>query len=209
MKRLMSLLAVASLMCATSQAYAGSTVFEDDFSDSGSGWPDTQIADHNAKGMMLYDGSGGYQMTPLDDATYGIVPAPRQAPGPDSAIEANLFLYTGVGKGTGGLVCRQSDQDNFYAFMVSGAHGYAILKVEGGKGETLGTGRFEGMMPNIADVRIGARCQGTTLTLSIDSEVVLEVDDSSHSAGKSGLIVLGERTAGTSAVFDNFVLSTP
>jgi hypothetical protein len=185
---------------------ADKQVFSDDFSDSSSGWVDTQQADHKAKGIALYDGSGGYQMTPVDDTTYGVIRAPRQAAGADVRVEANLFLYTGVGQGTGGLVCRHADNQNFYAFMVSGGHGYAIMKIVDGEATTLTSGRFEGAMPNIADVRIGASCKGDELTLSIDDEVVAEASDSDLGKGASGLIVMGEKMAGTSAVFDNFAL---
>ncbi len=199
-------LAFALTFAALAVVAVDRTVFRDDFSDSGSGWIDTQVADHNAKGIALYNNDGGYQMTPVDDATYGIVPAPKQAGGADVQVEAGLFLYTGVGQGTGGVVCRHRDNDNFYAFMVSGGHGYAVLKVQGGKAETLASGRFEGTMPNIADLRIGARCEGSALKLMLDGNVVAEASDSAHAAGQVGLIVMGEKMAGTSAVFDDFEL---
>lgn len=206
MKRLL-LLAVWAFLTMSPVAMAGITVFEDDFSNDQSGWPNTQIAEHDALGISLYDGSGGYQMTPLDDATYGILPAPRQAKSGDVEIETAVFLYTGVGKGTAGVVCRHQDNGNFYAFMVSGGHGYTILKVANGQGETLASGRFDGAMPNIADVRLQAVCDGSNLSLSIDGVAVAQASDRAFSNGRSALIVLGERTAGTSAVFDHFVLS--
>lgn len=207
MKRLSRLVPAVALCLSAGVALAADrTVFRDDYSDSGSGWIDTQVADHQAKGIALYNGSGGYQMTPVDDATYGIVPAPKQAEGGDIQVEAGLFLYTGVGQGTGGVVCRHRDNNNFYAFMVSGGHGYAILKVQGGKAETLASGRFEGVMPNMADLRIGARCEGSSLKLMLDGDVVAEADDAAHAGGHVGLIVMGEKMAGTSAVFDDFEL---
>ena len=90
--------------------------------------------------------------------------------------------------------------------MVSGGHGYAILKVQAGQAETLASGRFEGVMPNIADLRIGARCEGGSLKLMLDGDVVAEADDGTHLLGGTGLIVMGEKMAGTSAVFDDFEL---
>ena len=63
-----------------------------------------------------------------------------------------MFLYTGVGQGTADLVCRHQDNSNFYAFMVSGGHGYAILKVKDGNAAQLATGRFEGTMPNVTAI---------------------------------------------------------
>ncbi len=195
---------LANVVMPATAVAAGS--FSDDFSDPASGWVNTQVVDHKANGIALYDSSGGYQMTPLDDATYGIVRAPKQVDGTDVRVAANVFLYTGVGQGTAGVVCRHQDNSNFYAFMVSGGHGYAILKVKDGNAEQLATGRFEGAMPNVADVQVSARCEGESLTLSLDGEEVASVSDADLSKGASGLIVIGEKTAGTSAVFDNFEL---
>ena len=207
MNRLACIVSALALVTLTTAVAAKDTsVFRDDFSDNGSGWIDTQVADHLAKGIALYNGEGGYQMTPIDDATFGIVPAPKQAKGADVQVETGLFLYTGVGQGTAGVVCRHRDNDNFYAFMVSGGHGYAILKVQAGQAETLASGRFEGVMPNIADLRIGARCEGGSLKLMLDGDVVAEADDGTHLLGGTGLIVMGEKMAGTSAVFDDFEL---
>jgi hypothetical protein len=206
MTRASCLLPALLLACALPAAAAEQRVFRDDFSDRASGWVDTQVADHRAKGIALYDGTGGYQMTPVDDATYGVMLAPRQASGPDVRIDAALFLYTGVGQGTGGVVCRHQDNDNFYAFMVSGSHGAGILKVKDGHATTLARAGFEGAMPNIADVRIGARCDGASLQLLLDGEVIAEATDDDLAAGGAGLVVMGERMAGTSAVFDDFAL---
>jgi hypothetical protein len=206
MTRATRLLPALLLALALPAAAAETRVFADDFSDDGSGWTNTQVADHNAKGIALYDGTGGYQMTPVDDATFGVVLAPRQASGPDVRVDAALFLYTGVGQGTAGVVCRHRDNANFYAFMVSGSHGLGIVKVEGGRAGTIARGNFTGAMANVADVRIGARCEGDRLQLLIDGEVAAEATDATHAQGHAGLIVMGEKMAGTSAVFDDFAL---
>jgi hypothetical protein len=195
------LLALALPAAATDRA-----VFSDDFSTDTSGWVNTQSADYEARGIALYDGSGGYQLTPVQDGTFGIIPAPRQSAGGDVRIDAALFLTTGIGRGTAGVVCRQRDNDNFYAFMVSGDHLAAIVKVAQGQATTLARGNFEGLMPNIADVRLGARCEGDGLQLSIDGDVVAEANDADFDSGRTGLIVVGEKMAGTSAVFDDFAL---
>lgn len=206
MTRATRLLPALLLALALPAAAAERPVFSDDFSSAASGWVDTQVADHNARGIALYDGSGGYQMTPVNDDTFGIMPAPKQAAGGDVRVEAALFLYTGVGQGTAGLVCRHQDNDNFYAFLVTGGHRAAILKVSNGQSTPLASARFEGAMPNIADLRIGARCDGASLQLLIDGEVAAEATDATLAAGRTGLIVMGEKMAGTSAVFDDFAL---
>ncbi|MBL8300562.1 MAG: hypothetical protein JNN30_19665 [Rhodanobacteraceae bacterium] len=195
-----------SLLLSCGVASAGE-VFEDDFSDDQSGWPNTQVADHNAIGIALYNGSGEYQMTPLDDATYGVLPAPRQAKGGDVTVNAKVFLTTGVGVGAAGVVCRQKGNDNFYAFLVTGNHTWAISKMQAGTATTLARGKFDGAMPNIADVEITGNCQGSSLRMELDGSEVGRASDEAFAMGESGLIVLGEKTAGTSAVFDHFRLS--
>ena len=201
-----ALLSALLLALALPATAAERPVFADDFSDAASGWVDTQVAGHTAQGIALYDGSGGYQLTPLDDDTFGVIPSPRQAAGGDVRIDAAVFLTTGVGQGTAGVVCRHRDNANFYAFMISGAHRAAILKVQGGQASVLATAPFEGLLPNIADVRLGARCEGDSLQLTLDGDVVAEATDGDLASGRAGLIVLGEKTAGTSAVYDDFAL---
>jgi hypothetical protein len=75
-----------------------------------------------------------------------------------------------------------------------------------GRSTPLATAQFDGAMPNIADVRIGARCDGESLQLLLDGAVIAEANDSDLAAGRTGLIVMGEKMAGTSAVFDDFAL---
>lgn len=204
---LTSIALCASLSLALSVSAGDARVFSDDFSNTQSGWRHTPEADHNAKGFSAYDGSGGYQMTPLDDVTLGVSLAPKQAASGNVRIQAALFLYTSVGAGIGGVICRHSDGDNYYGFIVSGAHEYAIVKVRGGTPQTLTKGKFDGMMPNVADVSIQASCDGDKLQMSLDGDVVAEVSDAELTSGASGLMVMGEKTAGTSAVFDSFTLS--
>lgn len=206
MTRANRLLPTLLLALSLPAAAAERPVFADDFSSEASGWTNTQVADHKARGIALYNGSGGYQMTPVADDTFGIMPAPKQAATGDVRVEAALFLYTGVGNGTAGVVCRHQDNDNFYAFLVTGGHRAAILKIHAGQSTPLATTQFKGTMPNMADVRIGARCDGAALKLTLDGKVVAEASDAALTGGRTGLIVMGEKTAGTNAVFDDFKL---
>lgn len=194
-------LASAGLMAAEAQ------VLRDDFSDLNSGWDHFQADTLEHKGFSVYNETGGYQMTPVDDNSYGVSLAPKQAGGADVRVAGEIFLYTGVGLGSGGVVCRYVDAQNFYAFMVSGKHGFGIVKMIDGKITGLTAGSFEGSMPNIAEVRIEGRCQGDNLSLYIDGKQVGSAKDADLAQGKSGLVVLGEKMAGTSAVFDSFELA--
>ncbi len=186
---------------------AETSVLREDFSDVKSGWDHFHATSDKHKGFSVYNETGGYQMTPVDDNSYGVALAPQQASGADVRVAGEIFLYTGIGVGSGGVVCRYVDAQNFYAFMVSGKHGYGIVKMIDGKITGLTAGSFNGSMPNIAEVKIEGRCQGDKLSLYLDGKSVASANDADLPQGKSGLVVLGEKMAGTSAVFDSFELA--
>lgn len=197
-----------TLLVAIPAFAAGTVVLRDDFSNASSGWPDNGADASRAKGFATYTPSGKYQMTPTQDSTYGVILAPVQPRSDDVRVDAEMFMYAGLGKGAAGLVCRFQDHDNFYGFIATGAPGWVLLKVRNGKGTNLAQGALPaGAMPGAVDTRIGAECEGDTLTLSIGGRQVGQARDTAFARGKSGLVVMAEHAAGTSATFDNVVLT--
>ncbi len=189
-------------------AVAAPTIMTDTFASPASGWNDNGSDASKSKGFSTYTPSGKYQMTPTHDNTFGISLAPQQAASGDVRVEADLFMYAGLGGGAAGAVCRYRDHDNFYAFVVSGAPGWAIVRVHEGRATTLAKGSLAaGPVAGAVDTRVVAECAGTTLRLKIGKREASAVDDAVLSGGRSGLVVIGEQAAGTSAVFDNFVLT--
>ena len=180
-------------------------MLRDDFSDVSSGWVDRAASRDSDQGFAVYTDSGQYQMTPVQDDTYGVVSAPRQA-GPDIEVAADLFLYAGIGRGAGGVACRIQDPKNFYAFIARGDGGIVIVRVRDGHATALAEGRVDQVMAGAVETRISARCSGTDLALSASGSPTLTARDSTHVHGAAGLLVLGETLAGTSASFDNFEL---
>lgn len=57
------------------------------------------------------------------------------------------------------------------------------------------------------DARLSVECNGDTLRLKARDGGSPQAKDSDFAAGRSGLLVIGEKMAGTSAVFDDFVLA--
>lgn len=186
---------------------AGGLVLRDDFSRPTSGWADNAGHADRARGFSTYTGTGKFQMTPTDDATVGVVLAPRQAATGDVRVEADLFMYAGVGAGASGVVCRFRDARNYYGFVVSGAPGWVILKVENGRPVPLAKGALpRGVMPGAVEGKLAATCEGERLALSFGGRDVGQARDATFARGSAGLMVMGEKTAGTSAVFDTFAL---
>lgn len=202
-------LSLATLLLLLSQSAAASerTVLRDDFSDAASGWMNRAATRASDAGFAVYTDTGQYQMTPVQDETYGLVSAPRQARSGNVAVAADLFLYAGVGKGAGGLACRAQDLNNFYAFVARGDGGLVIAKIQNGQPTVLAEGRIEQVMPGAVDTRLSVRCEGDTLSVAATGGSRIEATDSTFAGGETGLLVLGEKLAGTSASFDEFELS--
>jgi hypothetical protein len=200
-----STLFVLALALAGNASHAAS-VLRDDFSDSASGWPNMAATRASDLGFAIYTDSGQYQITPVQDQVFGFVPAPKQAGDGDVQLETDLFLYAGIGAGAAGLGCRHQDHRNFYAFMARGDAVLMILKIKDGEVTTLAQGTVEQIMPGAVDTRLSAQCLGDTLRLSARDGSSLTARDSDFAEGRSGVFVIGEKLAGTSAVFDDFVL---
>lgn len=188
-------------------ALAQTVVLRDSFADPSSGWPNAGATHARDAGMAVYTDSGSYQLTPVKDNTFGLIPAPRQAAGGDVRLRSDLFLYAGLGAGAGGVACRIQDLDNFYAFLVRGDATALIVKVRNGKPTPLAKGQVKSVMAGTVDTQLSAECRGDTLRLSLrDGDSISARDDELH-GGRAGLFVVGEKLAGTSATFDNFELA--
>jgi hypothetical protein len=203
----MKTLAFAVALAAATPTLAGEIV-RDDFSNPRSGWQNKAATTDKDLGFAVYTDTGKYQMTPVHDNAFGFIAAPRQADDGDVRIESDLFVYAGIGAGAGGLACRFQDHQNFYAFLVRGDAATLIVKIRNGKATPLAQGKVKSVMAGSADTRLTAECEGDTLRLKAKDGTTIEARDSELTNGRSGLLVIGEKMAGTSAAFDNFVLGT-
>lgn len=188
---------------------AAAEILRDDFSSSSSGWTNKAATRDSDLGFAVYTDAGQYQMTPVSDSTLGFIAAPRQAEGGDVHMESDLFLYAGIGAGSGGLACRFQDHQNFYAFVARGDAVMAIVKVKDGQPSLLAQAKVKSVMAGTVDTRLKVDCKGDELRFSAQDGGSIKAQDGEFRSGKSGLVVAGQKMAGTSAVFDNFVLATP
>ena len=91
--------------------------------------------------------------------------------------------------------------------MARGDAQLMILKIEKGEVSVLAQGAVKSVMPGAVDTRLTAECRGEKLTMRAKNGATLTATDATFADGKAGLFVIGEKMAGTSAAFDNFVLS--
>lgn len=206
-RKIASCLLGVTLLAACSFASAASVVMTDDFSNAKSGWPHSGATSVEDLGFAIY-ADGDYQLTPVADHVFGYVKAPKQAESGDVSIESDMYLLAGVGSGLAGLACRVTDAKNFYGFAARGDAGLTIFKVIKGEVTPLAHGRLRSVLAGSVDTRLTASCKGDELRLSARDGDSLAIKDSALTKGTAGLIIWGEKAAGTMATFDNFTLSS-
>lgn len=195
-----------STLCA-SGAHAAS-LLSDDFSSNRNGWPNFAATSSKDMGFAVIE-NGKYQLTPVQDRAYGVVPAPKQAVDGNVRMSSSFFMFAGLGAGGAGLVCRMQDMHNFYAFIVLGSGEWRISKAVKGVVSVLAQGKVGNqVMAGAVDANLGVECDGSQLRLSLSGREVGSARDSTFAAGKVGLFVAGEEAAGTSASFDSFSLDS-
>lgn len=213
----LSALVLAGLAC---QALAGSpapnaspsaapdrqVLFQDNFSDPNSGWPQASDGEKSAD----YSDDGRYLMRAL--TTQQDVWAHPGQNFENASVEVDATKESGPDNNGFGVVCRFQDNENFYYFMVS-SDGYQVIgKYEGGTNKYLSA---EKMQPTDAinqgneTNRIRGDCNGSTLTLYANGQQIASISDTSFTSGDVGLIVGTFDDPNVGILFDNFAVYQP
>ena len=187
---------------------AGSVLFHDDFSNPSSGWDRTT----NSDGSTDY-ANGGYRIL-VNTVNLGVWANPNQTLPKDVRIEVDASKSAGPDNNAFGIICRYTDTDNFYKFIVT-SDGYAgisklingtltIISSADGKIQTVNN-----INQGSASNHIRADCIGSTLTLYVNGNQVATASDSSLSGGDTGLFAQTYDTGGVDILFHDFNVYAP
>lgn len=180
-----------------------SILFQDDFSDPGSGW---EVEDFD-EGSVGYK-NGIYFVTSLGDGDvmWGVasmsfsdiiieVDATQVSAGPDNDNDY-------------GVACRQQDNGDGYYLLISGDGSYAIIKAEGeGFEELVDWKSSEAIRQGNATNHIRAVCEGSILTLFVNGQRLAMAEDSTFTRGDIALTATSYEDEPTEIHFDNLVVS--
>lgn len=201
-------LALAILACSfgsEAETLPGGILFQDDFSDTSSGWDRV----NSDEGVTDY-ANGEYRILVNTDNTD--VWANPGLSFSDTQIEVDARKAGGPDDNDFGLICRYENSENFYFFIISSDGFYAVGRVIDGVQELLG--EIE-MIPNDA-INIGnmsnhlkVDCIGSSLSLSVNGAQLVTVTDNAFASGDVGLIAGTFDIPGTDIHFDNFVVRKP
>jgi hypothetical protein len=196
------------LVCGCSTGDRQGTPFQDDFGDSRSGWGTDQREEFDRG----YD--EGEYFFELHEPNWFAWAYPG-AQFDDAEVEVDARLSSGPPSSHFGVLCRYTDEDNFYYFTISADGYYAIFRRENGRDPEVITGDGEGMAFSSA-IRTGeqsnhirAICQEDELSLYVNGELLETINDRTHSQGDVGLGAGSGAEGGARIHFDDFAAARP
>jgi hypothetical protein len=186
-------------------AARGDVLFQDDFSDAGSGW-----ATWNRDGSEVAYRSGGLAIR-VNEVRYDYWSRPGKRFA-DAILAVDSNKISGTDNNDFGLICRYRNSDNFYAFLISSDGYYGIVRVQDGNYQILGADSLqfhEAIRTGDAANQLQAECNGNQLTFLVNGVIVGQAQDSTFSAGEVGLLAGTYDEPGVEILFDNFIVIQP
>lgn len=181
------------------------TLFQDDFSDTNSGW------DRAEAEFAVTDYQDGSYHIAITATNYSAWANPYRD-FTDVSVQVDAALQGSGEDNAYGIICRYTDIDNYYVGAISSDGYYGFFQRRDGDLQFLGTESmpFSDLINlGSANNRIRLDCIGDTLSLYVNGQLLGEVSDSRLSAGDVGLLARTFSAESTDIVFDNFVVSQP
>jgi hypothetical protein len=181
----------------------GSVLYEDDFSNPNSGWPQDGD-DEISQGYV----NGEYHLEVY--STNLLTWATVNESYTDVIVDVDTRVVTSSGDGDYGIVCRLQDSDNFYGFEVSEDDYITIWKYVNGEFIPLIDWVHSSYIAeNEGNLHITVGCVGDKLTLAVNGALLAEARDSDLSSGDVGIVAGTYENPGIVVGFDNFKVSAP
>jgi hypothetical protein len=180
-------------------------LFQDDFSDTSSGW--NQIS--TDQGATEY-ADGVYRIF-VNQTNMDIWSKPSEEYG-DVRIEVDALKVGGDRDNRFGVICRAVDENDFYTFIISSDGYFGIGKIKGEDYQLIGMDalqRSDAIKLGSELNHIRADCIGKNLTLYVNGQRLVSVEDLEFALGGVGLIAGTYDIPGTDIRFDNFVVYQP
>jgi hypothetical protein len=177
-------------------------LFEDDFSNPNSGWPDGQ----NDQAAF------GYQPDGYHISVHGLersqwVYTNRVHEDASLSVDATPVIAGSIGYY--GLLCRIQDDANFYYLVVQSNGSYTIGKYKNAEFNSLvgGWRQSEAIAAGNQSNRLRAECTGNSLRLYVNHVLVGEATDTDFTSGSSGILAATLDDQDFDVRFNNFLVT--
>jgi len=202
----LGLLLAAVLACSPSSVLPGATsLYKDDFSDTGSGW----CVDSNASSSTDY-GNGDYVIK-ITDPHLVVWCNPDQT-FDDIHVQVTAKNTSGKKDTVFGLICNdqkaatQADE-NFYFMGISADGNFTIRLSQAGKDKVLAEDKSNAITTNAISYTVGADCAGGNLALYVDGAQIASAHDTTYTTGHVGLFAWTGDGAPAEIHFDDLVVT--
>lgn len=180
-------------------------LLKDNFSNPSSGWDKIQNSDYtleykNGKYHALINKQNGGQILWIGSKYT------------DMSIEVDIQQTAGPNDGEIGVACRPTDSGGFYSFEFNQNGDYGIYKYTGWNPTPLAEGTLDpNTISTAAATHVEGVCNGSSLTLLLNGQELLQVQDSDYTKGGLGLIVTTGSSGdpGIDTLFSNFLAKGP
>lgn len=195
---------VESLVTPLSTPQISSLLYFDDFANPDSGW------DMYKNEVIREYHQGTYHINiPLKN--YFTWSTAHQSYG-DVWVRVEL-AYTGSADiAEMGIICRMQDGENFYFLTVRSDGQFAVQRMQGKVESYIGMEGYqfsEAIKPGITTNMVEARCIGDQLSLHVNGQQLIVVNDSSLQVGDVGIIAGTFEQGNADFFFDNFEVHRP
>ncbi|NIV11054.1 MAG: hypothetical protein GWN62_07095 [Aliifodinibius sp.] len=183
----------------SASANTPSMLFEDHFSNPNSGW------EVSSQGGMKDYYNGTYHIQIRDSNIFSWSVA-QQSYG-DIAISVDSAFTGTANLAEIGVICRMQNSQDFYFMTIRSDGAFAVFKMYQGNEFFIGMEGYEfndAINTGLSTNRIEAICKGENLSLVVNSEHLITVQDSSYQVGDVGVIAGAFDEPDVNVYFDNF-----
>ncbi|MCE5257708.1 MAG: DUF1080 domain-containing protein, partial [Chloroflexi bacterium] len=175
-------------------------IYEDDFSDSSSGWSEWQEDDS----VGGYE-DGQYTIEVLaPDAFFWAYTGQDLA---DFVLDVDASKLAGIDDNHYGVILRYQDEQNFYMFSISsdGYYRFGYYKDDEWT-DIIDWEETSAIKQGDATNHITVQCKGSKFTLKVNGKELVVVTDKTFGSGDIGLFAGASDEAGVKIAFDNLVI---
>ena len=178
-------------------------LYEDDFSDPNSGWESYRAFD----GVLDYE-DGAYRLHA--DAAYQTFWVFYTGNYADLVLEAEARYLDGPQSNSYGVLCRYSSNPlAFYAFLINVQGQAQIALWSDGSLAILQSASFEPRDFNVEPDFLRAACIRDQLSLAVNGELLIELEDASLAQGDFGMLISNGAEGATTAQIEHLTLRLP
>lgn len=189
-------------------AAPGTLLYADDFSNPASGWG--VQSDDGVSNAVTYDLGGlRFNLRQPDRLQWSLSGREYTS----SQVEVDAVLLSGSMDDGFGVLCRFQDRENFYAFLIGHDGYYGLVKLKEGNAELVDMENGMKFSPNIRTGGIvnhlRVDCTGSMLTLHVNGNVLMQVEDADFTTGQVGLVAVTHAAEGSDILFDTLAILQP